>query len=182
LPQPELVRTLVELHGGSVTAHSDGAGCGSEFTVRLPCLAANEEPSAAAARPRASRPAHGALRVLVVDDNRDSADSLALLLRLRGHEPHACYDGASALEAAREQRPHAVLLDLSMPDIDGFEVCRRLREEGLASALIVALTGYGQEADRNRSLAAGFDAHLVKPVDPELVAKLLDERGAAQPQ
>ncbi|HEU4429319.1 MAG TPA: response regulator [Myxococcota bacterium] len=174
-----LVRTLVELHGGSVSARSDGPGCGSEFIVRLPCLAADAEPLASGARPRASRAVRDGLRVLVVDDNRDSADSLALLLRLRGHEPQACYDGTSALEAARTLQPHAVLLDLSMPDLDGFDVCRRLREEGLESALIVALTGYGQEADRNRSLASGFDAHLVKPVDPELVAKLLDERGAS---
>jgi len=173
-----LVRTLVELHGGRVSARSEGPGCGSEFTVWLPCLAADGEQRTNGARPRAGRTVRNGLRVLVVDDNRDSADSLALLLRLRGHEAQACYDGTSALEAARALEPHAVLLDLSMPDLDGFEVCRRLREQGLEGALILALTGYGQDTDRNRSLASGFDAHLVKPVDPELVAKLLDERVA----
>jgi len=173
-----LVKTLVELHGGSVSAASEGPGRGSEFTIRLPCFEFGTEQPASNGQ-RAKGATHSALRVLVVDDNRDSADSLALLLKLRGHETRACYDGRSALEAARELRPQAVLLDLSMPELDGFEVCRSLRAEGFHDTLIIALTGYGQGADRARSLAGGFDAHLVKPVEPELVAKLLDERAAA---
>jgi two-component system CheB/CheR fusion protein len=170
-----LVKTLVELHGGHVSATSDGPGLGSEFSVRLPCHAADACVPAEAeeARP-AGRAGRTGLRVLIVDDNRDSADSLALLLRMGGHDCRTCYDGRSALETAEALRPQAILLDLSMPDLDGLEVCRRLRDAGFRDAFIVALTGYGQETDRRRSLAGGFDAHLVKPVDPELVTKLLE--------
>ena len=112
--------------------------------------------------------------MLVVDDNRDAADSLALLLNLRGYQTFVTHDGDAALEAAERAHPHVVLLDLGLPGLDGFEVCRRLRAQGHEKAVIVAITGYGQDEDRRRSRAAGFDAHLVKPVNPDELVKLVE--------
>jgi PAS domain S-box-containing protein len=170
-----LVKSLVEMHGGTVTAHSDGPGRGSEFVVRLPTLQALPEPSEpeGAARPALCR-AERSRRVLVVDDNADAAESLAVLLRLDGHEVCTAHDGAAALETARGFRPEVVVLDIGLPRMDGYQVARRLRAEvGLTEALVVALTGYGQEEDRRRAEQAGFDAHLVKPADPEVLQRLL---------
>jgi PAS domain S-box-containing protein len=170
-----LVRRLVEMHGGSVEAHSDGPGRGSEFIVRLPLLSAAQNPAAGAA-PEASPAAGGPLRILVVDDNVDGAKSLALLLRLEGgHEVRVAHDGPAALELARDFHPDVVFLDIGLPKgMDGYEVARRLRQQpGLGEALLVALTGFGQEEDRRRSLAAGFHAHLVKPVNPDLLREIL---------
>jgi PAS domain S-box-containing protein len=169
-----LVKSLAEMHGGRVTAHSDGPGRGSEFVVRLPALAgpprAAEEGKALAPE-RAAGPAR---RVLVVDDNVDAAESLALLLRATGHEVRTAYDGPAALREAEALRPEVVLLDVGLPRIDGYEVARRLRQQGgLKSALVVALTGYGQDEDRRRALEAGFDVHLVKPADPQTVLQLV---------
>jgi PAS domain S-box-containing protein len=169
-----LVRRLVDMHGGRVEAHSDGPGCGAEFVVRLPRLplaAAAEGPDTAGGGP-APRPA--ALRILVVDDNVDSAESMALLLSLDGHEVRTAFDGQGALVEAAEFQPRAVLLDIGLPGMDGYEVARRMRElPGLHDVLMIAITGYGQEDDRTRSKAAGFDHHLVKPVDPEALSRLL---------
>jgi PAS domain S-box-containing protein len=167
-----LVSTLVEMHGGTVEAHSDGLGRGSEFTVRLPMLTEAAQPMP---RPSASEPmAMPARRVLVVDDNQDGAESLSILLQLGGHETEQAHDGYEALEAAKRFRPDVVLLDIGLPGLNGYEVCRRLRQQPWgASLILVALTGWGQEEDRQRSREAGFNAHMVKPVDHETLTKLL---------
>jgi len=167
-----LVRKLVEMHGGSVEARSEGVGHGSEFVVRLPLLRETAPPAAAQAKPR--RPKVPTRSVLVVDNNRDAADSLALLLRLIGQEVRTAYDGPTALDLARERPPDVVLLDIGMPGMDGLEVARRLRQDlGLKQALLVALTGYGREEDRQRSQEAGFNAHMVKPADVRALESLL---------
>jgi CheY-like chemotaxis protein len=170
-----LVRSLVQLHGGSVHAASAGPGRGSEFTVRLP-LAREAEPGPDGARPGNGRAdaAAPARRVLVVDDNRDAADSLGLLLKALGNDVQVAHDGASALDAARTYRPGVVLLDLGMPGMNGYEVARALRAQpGLEDVVLVALTGWGQKEDRLRSRAAGFDHHLIKPVDLAALQALL---------
>jgi two-component system CheB/CheR fusion protein len=175
-----VVRSLVEMHGGSVSAHSDGPGTGSEFVVRLPALrvkAASPEDDGEAQR--AAAPPSPSRRVLVVDDNHDTADSLAVLLKVGGHQVRTAHDGPAALEEAASFRPEVVLLDIGLPRMDGYEVARRLREEvGLRGALLVAVTGYGQEEDRRRAEEAGFQVHLVKPADPGAVQALLARRGA----
>jgi CheY-like chemotaxis protein len=156
-----LVKALVEMHGGSVSAFSAGPDQGSEFTVRLPV---GEQRSRVADGSSAVR-LTSSRRVLVVDDNADAAESLALLLRLSGHQVETAHDGPAALAAARVHRPEVVLLDLGLPGMDGYEVARRLRAETVADDIfLVALTGYGREEDRRRSHAAGFHRHLVKPV------------------
>jgi PAS domain S-box-containing protein len=160
-----LVRRLAEMHGGSVEVLSDGPGQGSEFVVRLPIPADTPSAHAAPADPVRGVQAHGR-RVLVVDDNCDAADGLADFLRSLGHSVRTSYDGVTALEEARRNRPEIVVLDIGMPGLDGHEVARRLRGDvGLRSSLIVALSGYGQESDRRLSREAGFDHHLVKPIE-----------------
>jgi PAS domain S-box-containing protein len=171
-----LVRTLVTLHGGTVQASSAGAGLGSEFVVRLPIAAAAGAEIAAKPPPSIRRPSgdgREARRVLVVDDNRDAAESLGTLLRLHGHDVQIAHDGPGALAAAGEHQPEVVFLDIGMPGMNGYEVARRLRADFANGFLLVALTGWGQDADRARSREAGFDYHLVKPVDPETVHRLL---------
>ncbi len=171
-----LARTLVELHGGTITVHSDGPGRGCEFTVRLPALPETEP---ASRRPASDQPARGGSlprrRILVVDDNRDAAVSLARLLeRHYGQEVRVAHDGPSALSAADTFLPEAVLLDIRMPGMDGLEVARRLRQRPeFERTLLVAVTGWGQEADRRQSERAGFNRHLVKPVDPAELQNLL---------
>jgi CheY-like chemotaxis protein len=168
-----MVRSLIELHGGSVEARSEGPGRGSEFIVRLPLAQGlGEAPHGEADGGEA--PLEGR-RVLVVDDNGDAAESLAMLLQAAGAEVRTAMNGPAGLEAARRFTPHAILLDLGMPGMDGFEVARRLRAEpGQERALLVALTGWGQEEDRRRTRDSGFDHHLTKPVD---VDQLLDILG-----
>jgi PAS domain S-box-containing protein len=170
-----LVRRLVDLHGGRVAATSEGAGRGSEFTIRLPRLAADAaEPGATPARRAPDRPPGPGRRVLVVDDQADSTEALALLLRLRGHEVRTASDGPSALEEFARYLPEVVFLDLGLPGMSGYDVARRLRAMPEARDVrLVALTGYGTEADRGRTRAAGFDVHLAKPVDPHAVEALL---------
>jgi signal transduction histidine kinase/integral membrane sensor domain MASE1/ActR/RegA family two-component response regulator len=159
-----LVKQLVELHGGSVAAASEGLGRGSEFVVRLPVVPETAS-GPGCSRPE-DRPRLSPRRVLVVDDNRDSAESLAELLRLAGHEVRTANDGAAALEAARAYRPEVILLDLGMPGMSGYEVARRLREQGASrDVVLVALTGWGQAEDRRLTKEAGFDYHLTKPAD-----------------
>jgi len=170
-----LSRGLVALHGGSIEARSAGPGAGSELIVTLPIASApqarDSETAVAAPRPTAAR------RILVVDDFEDSAESLALLLRRMGHEVQTASSGAQAIEAARALRPDVVLLDIGMPGLDGYEACRRIRAEAWgAGILLVAVTGWGQAEDRRRSQEAGFDGHLVKPIDPRALAVLLAER------
>jgi len=168
-----LVRSLVEKHDGSVAAHSKGLGHGSEFVVRLPLLREDAPPAAAQTDQRSARTAP-ARSVLIVDNNQDAADCLALLLRRAGYEVRTAYDGPAALDLARARPPDAVLLDIGMPGMDGLEVARRLRQDlGLKQALLVAVTGFGQEQDRRRSHEAGFDIHLVKPTDVRTLERLL---------
>jgi two-component system CheB/CheR fusion protein len=172
-----LVKELVEMHGGTVEAHSAGIGQGSEFTVRLPIASetadAPEQPIAGTQLPKTSR------RILIVDDNRDSAESLGVLLELTGNQTHAAYDGLEAVEAAATFRPEVVLLDIGLPKLNGYDVARRIRElPGGKKILLVAMTGWGQDEDRRRSEDAGFDAHMVKPVDPAALTKMLADLGA----
>jgi CheY-like chemotaxis protein len=153
------------LQGGSVQACSEGVGKGSEFVVRLPALVENR-PAVDARRATEPSVPHAPCRVLVVDDHRDSGISLAALLRLGGMEVQVAHDGPSALEAARAFGPEVVLLDIGLPGMDGYEVARRLRAQAATrEAVLVAVTGYGQDEDRERSRQAGFEYHLVKPVD-----------------
>ena len=168
-----LVRRLVELHGGTIEAYSAGGDRGSEFIVRMPAV----PPADGADREAIARPleASGPVRILVVEDNVDAADSLAMLLGLLGHEVSVAYDGRRALEAAGRASFDVVLLDIGLPGMDGYEVARRLRAGGGASeAILVALTGYGRDEDRDLARQAGFDHHLVKPVEPESLQALLD--------
>jgi CheY-like chemotaxis protein len=170
-----LVKKLVELHGGRVQAQSDGLGKGSEFLVYLPIAAGARKPNAAPADTDDRRPM-SRCRVLVVDDNSDAADSLTLLLRHAGQDVRTAYDGVAALAQAHEFNPDLVFLDIGMPGMDGYEVARRLKSEPhLRSATLIALTGWGQEEDRRRSAEAGFDRHLVKPVDAKMLLALLRE-------
>ena len=161
-----LVRSLVESHGGTVEAFSAGEGRGSEFVVRLPAVVGEVGAPSPVAEGGTARREAPAQRILVVDDNRDGAESLALLLRAGGHAVRTAHDGAEALEAARAFRPQIVFLDIGLPGMDGYEAARRLRQEpGMEKGLLVALTGYGQEEDRRKALEAGFNVHLVKPAD-----------------
>ncbi|WP_167760326.1 chemotaxis protein CheB [Paraburkholderia pallida] len=179
-----LVKTLVGMHGGEVSVHSDGAGQGSEFVVRLPTLAqAQQAQPAPPERPGREQGTAPALCILVVDDNHDSADSLAAMLRMRGHEVHIAYDGLRAVEEAAALLPDMILLDIGLPGQNGFEAARRIRAQRADGRfLLVALTGWSQDEDRRRSREAGFDAHLVKPVaidDIEGLLGRLPDEGAA---
>jgi CheY-like chemotaxis protein len=172
-----LVKRLVELHGGSVEGHSKGLGAGSKFVVRLP---AAEDHAALDALGRrepltGSRPV--VRRILVADDNEDAAMSLALILSMLGHETRTARNGLEALEIAEQFQPEVVLLDIGMPKLNGYDTARRLRQKtDGAQLLLVALTGWGQEADRLRSTDAGFDSHLIKPVDVAQIQRLLTEK------
>jgi signal transduction histidine kinase len=167
-----LVQRLVQLHGGEVRAISLGAGQGSEFRVRLPCLVEVNAPQAEA--PAVSEEPALGCRVLVVDDNIDAAESTAMFLKLTGHEVKTVGDGPQALACAPVYAPEVVVLDIGLPGMDGYEVAARLRQlPQTANALLIALTGYGQESDKARAQAAGFNAHLVKPTDPGTLADLI---------
>ncbi len=169
-----LVRRFVEMHGGSVEACSAGPGKGSEFVVRLPVAPprareTHAQPGAYEPAPRASQ-----YRILVVDDNRDAAISASLLLKISGHETRTAHDGLEALEVAAAFRPDVVLLDLGLPKLNGYDVCSRIRAEPWGKTmLLIALSGWGQDQDKRRSKEAGFNFHLVKPVDPASLQKLL---------
>jgi CheY-like chemotaxis protein len=168
-----LVRRLVELHGGSVTAFSAGEGKGSTFTVRLPAITQPAAPTPGTTAP-AALPAR---RVLVIEDNEDSRLSLRELIRRLGHEVHEAADGVAGVESALALAPDLALIDIGLPGLDGYEVARRLRKHPVGRRLwLVALTGYGLPEDKERAMAAGFDLHLVKPVDPAQLAALLREK------
>jgi CheY-like chemotaxis protein/anti-sigma regulatory factor (Ser/Thr protein kinase) len=173
-----LVRRLVEMHGGRVEAASAGPGLGSAFTIRLPRLAVEVAEPAPTAQPAeladAVPPLGPARRILVVDDHQDSTDSLALFLRLRGHDVRTAHDGPSALDEIERYRPEVVFLDLGLPGMSGYDVARRVRMmNGPGAPRLVALTGYGTDADRQKTRDAGFEVHLAKPVDPRAVDALL---------
>ncbi len=169
-----LVRALVEMHGGRVDAHSGGCGRGSEFVVRLPVLLSTA---------RKTRPEHGAeedghrsskYRILIVDDNKDSAISLGLMLKIMGHDTQMAHDGLEGVAMAAAFRPDVVLLDIGLPRLNGYDVCRRIREQpGGERVVILALSGWGQDEDKRRSKEAGFNFHMVKPVDPAELEKFL---------
>ena len=165
-----LVRGLVEMQGGSVEAHSEGLGRGSEFVVRLPLVSHEAAPSPRSAPITESR----RLRVLVADDNHDAAQTLAVLLEVMGHEVRIASDGQEAVDLAASFRPAAVLLDIGMPRLDGYAAAQRIREKW-PGTLLIAVTGWGRREDVRQGAAAGFDHHLVKPVGPEQLARLLAE-------
>ncbi len=169
-----LVKSLVLLHGGRVSAHSEGLGEGSEFVIRLPLLQALPAAEMQALAPAAA--ATGSVRVLVVDDNADAAQMLATLLEAHGHEVSVEYDGSGGFARAQRERPEVMLLDIGLPDMDGHELARRLRASSLTEgATLVALTGYGQSEDRERARQAGFDRHLVKPANLSELLRILAE-------
>ena len=170
-----VVRRLVKLHGGSVKAYSQGLGHGCEFVVRLPTVTLVASP---VEKPEPARDG-GSLRLLIVDDNVDAAITLAMLQELDGHVTHVAHSGAEALEAIPGFKPEAILLDIGLPGMDGYEVVRRLRTmPGMEETFVVAMTGYGSDEDRALASQAGFDEHLVKPPDLQLLSKWLKERAA----
>ena len=175
-----LAKNLVELHGGSMEVLSPGAGQGSEFVVRLPILV--EAPELPASEPVPSElKTAPSRRILVVDDNEDSAESLTILLSLAGHETHTAYDGLEAMEAAEAFKPDVILLDIGLPKLNGYQVARKIREKPWGQTIVlIALTGWGQEEDRRRSREAGFNHHLTKPVDPPELTTLLARLSQAQ--
>jgi PAS domain S-box-containing protein len=161
-----LVKGLVEMHGGSISAESAGEGLGSTFTVRLPLLEDSVMPQLQDPVQFGSAAAQSGRRILVVDDNRDSSASMAMMLKFQGDEVRTAHDGAEALQIAEDFRPHAIIMDMGMPRLNGYEATRRLRQQSWGrDILIIALTGWGQESDKARSHEAGCDVHLVKPVD-----------------
>jgi PAS domain S-box-containing protein len=169
-----LVKRLVEMHGGRVEAQSQGLGQGSTFTIHLPTLTEAAEPGAPTA-PQATEPA-AAQRILVIDDNADAAQMMAMLLRLKGYEAHTRASGRAGIEAAERLQPAAILLDIGMPELDGYSTCRLIREQVWGEAMVViALTGYGHKEDQQRTREAGFDGHLVKPVDLAVLTKQLTD-------
>jgi CheY-like chemotaxis protein len=169
-----LVKGVVELHGGRIEARSDGPGRGSEFVVRLPIIL---EKQLQEAKPQGHD--DGSLcvakcRILIVDDLKDSADSLAMLLRMSSHEVHTAYDGEEAVVAAEKFRPEVILLDIGMPKLNGYDACRRIREEPWGKDIfLIAVTGWGQEDDRRSTEEAGFNGHMVKPVNSRELMKVL---------
>jgi CheY-like chemotaxis protein len=167
-----LVRRLVALHGGSIEAYSDGPGSGSTFVVTLPH---RPSPAVIESPPvRAEQAPAPALRILVVDDNRDGADTMAMLLDGMGFVTRTAYDGEEALAAVAPFRPHVILLDIGLPRVNGYDVCRQVRRmPGGGAILMIAQTGWGQAEDRKRTHEAGFDHHLVKPMDPAVLIALL---------
>jgi signal transduction histidine kinase/integral membrane sensor domain MASE1/ActR/RegA family two-component response regulator len=173
-----LARRLLEMHGGTIDAHSDGPGQGSEFTLRLPMV--TPQPARVDQRPAPPQSLRLAIdrRVLIVDDNADSADALAWLVRAIGGDPRTTYDGPTAVREAAAFAPHIVLLDIGMAGMDGYETCRRIRETAAPQPFIIAITGWGQDRDKVRAAEAGFDAHITKPADPAILEQLLANAAA----
>lgn len=174
-----LVRGLVELHGGTVQATSEGAGCGAEFIVRLPLLATPVTHDTDASE-KGETTVEAGRRILIIDDNVDSAHGLAMWLEMAGHEVRLAHAGNAGLDAAHEFRPDTILLDIGLPDVDGYEVAKRLREHPLFRDVpLIAMTGFGTESDRTQALESGFDFHMVKPIDYEALMKLLGREASA---
>ena len=177
-----LVRGLVEMHGGTVTATSDGPDRGSTFTVTLPVLTTVSAVIPPSASPAETSPAGPRRRVLVVDDSRDAAEMMAMMLEFMGNQVRTAFTGTQAIAAAEAFRPELILMDIGMPELDGYEAARRIREEPWGRDIcIIALTGWGQERDRVRSREAGCDGHLVKPVEPATLERLLSDLGVERP-
>ena len=170
-----LVKRLVEMHGGTITGQSGGRGKGSEFVVRVPMVSTEAGRHKPRARGKRTGTESGApIRILVVDDNQDSADSLGMLLKLLGNDVRVVHDGLAAVEVASDFKPRVVLLDIGLPTLNGYEAAQKIRQQAAGSqAVIIAVTGWGQDIDRQRSKQAGFDHHLVKPVDPDVLTRLL---------
>ena len=174
-----LVRQLVELHGGKIEARSDGIGHGSEFVLTLPIVVPARPPAVAAA----AMPEGAPLCILVADDSPDAVESLVLLLELAGHQVHGAADGEAAIDAIQRLRPDVALLDIGMPKANGYQVAQRIREHAWGGGIyLVALTGWGQQADKDRTRGAGFDAHLVKPVPLEALERLLADVSTSRPR
>jgi CheY-like chemotaxis protein len=172
-----LVKTLTQMHGGTVDVSSAGIGQGSEFIVRLPILVETPARTPPAMTRDPAVTATG-LRILIVDDNRDAADMLAMLLQFSGHETHTAHDGVEAVEATTRLQPDLILLDIGLPRLNGYDAARRIREQHKQDCpVLVALSGWGQDEDRRRSEEAGFDAHIVKPVDEIALRQLLVRLG-----
>lgn len=168
-----LVKRLIGMHGGTIEAFSNGPGTGSEFVMRAPIVV--EDAGGSHARSDEQRVHSSTLRILIVDDNRDAADSLAMMLSALGHDVGTVYDGEQAVHAAERVRPQVVLMDIGLPRLNGYEACRRIREQPWGAAMVlIAVTGWGQEADTRQAAEAGFDRHLVKPVDPRQLIATLD--------
>jgi two-component system CheB/CheR fusion protein len=174
-------RAFVESRGLHLTDHSQGLGKGAEFVVTLPTLPmTSEEPRPAK---RTELGPQGTARVLLVEDNPDTAESLTMLLELLGHRLRAAHDGVAALDAARANIPDVMLVDIGLPGMDGYEVARRVRRDPqLKDVVLVALTGYGREEDKQQAMAAGFDYHLVKPVAPDALHGLVARLGKQEPK
>ena len=170
-----LVKRLVEMHGGTVEVRSPGTGRGSEFFMRLPLAAGEAASQAPGVTAAGKEPAMASKRILVVDDNRDAADSLSLLLGSQGHEVRTAYDGLEAVGSAVAFDPDVVLMDIGLPKLYGYEAAQRIRKARGDGVLLVAITGWGQEEDRRRAREAGFDFHLTKPVDPDAITRLIDD-------
>jgi CheY-like chemotaxis protein len=171
-----LSKALVELHGGTIKATSGGLGHGSEFTVCLP-LRSLGVPALTAGTRAPAGPVAGR-RVLIADDNRDAAESLAMLLSMEGHEVTVVHDGQQALAAFQTMQPEFALLDIGMPVVSGYDVARRVRQSSLGRAVtLIAITGWGQDGDKARALAAGFNHHFTKPIEPERLSDLLRATG-----
>ena len=168
-----LAKGLVALHDGTIEARSAGPGRGSEFRVRLPAAPARFDDSAIVT---SAQFLPDQRKVLVVDDNRDAASSLARFLQLKGHDVRVAHDGVEAIGVNDEFAPHAILLDLGMPGMDGYEACRRIRNAARGQNVrVIAITGWGQEEDRRKAAMAGFDLHLVKPVNPDTLLQVLHD-------
>ena len=168
-----LVKRVVELHGGSVQAHSEGPGLGSEFVVRLPLVSEGSEPDTSKVDD-APATAKSLLRILIVDDNQDGADSLSEMLKMMGHDTRTAYGGQEGVDMAGAYRPDVVLLDIGMPGLNGYEACRLIRAQPKGKdVMLIALTGWGQDEDRRRSHDAGFDHHMVKPVSPQALMRMM---------
>jgi CheY-like chemotaxis protein len=168
-----LVKRLVAMHGGTVEARSDGPGEGSEFVVRLPAGDESADDASAVEDDQAPSPSPAQLRILVVDDNRDSAESMAMFLRMTGHEISTAHDGLDAVKEADAFLPDVILLDIGLPGLNGYEVAQRIRAMPGNRVILIALTGWGQEEDRRRSKEAGFDHHLTKPINFDHLNRLL---------
>jgi CheY-like chemotaxis protein len=163
-----LAKQLVEMHAGSIEVHSEGPGRGTEITIRLPYVTA-----AVVAAPPPAEPAKAVRNVVIIEDNRDGARSLAMLIRALGGTAHIAHDGTTGIALAREIRPQVVLLDIGLPDVDGYEACRQIRADLGRTARIIAVTGWGQTEDKQRAHEAGFDAHVTKPPDPATLRRYL---------